>query len=269
MNLSPSGSGPPLLPPHGGDVESCGHCKGIGYQDASVYYPRLGYSNRAFCYCPHGRAEFRAWKKLPEQRDYARRTRQRAVSRGLALSQLPPRFHQSTLGNLDRQPELRDALRDYLSRWPQHRRTGSGLFLVGRVGSGKTGAAAALASSLIRDRLVTVLFVSLPDLALQLEGKQGTREIKDLWDSMADIELLVLEDLDRVDPLSSTLRSRLYHLIDRRCRKHRPMLLSASCPLDELSPQLGLPTVSRIRRSCRPLRVPDLDQPPVPPNHRP
>lgn len=240
----------------------CQHCDGQGLTPSPVYYPRLGFSEMAFCLCPAGRDCFRAWASAPEQRRYARLVRLRAGQHALMASELPPRFHGSELEDLSIELYLRAECTRYVGGWPEHRHTGMGLHLFGRVGSGKTTIAATIASMVVRRHLAPTLFVSLPEVSRQLHEDRTEGDGKAsvaLWRRMAQVDLLVLEDLDRAVP-SASLKDRLYRLVDERWGARRPMIVTASCPLENLARLYDAPLLSRLRQRCGQLEVTGYDR---------
>lgn len=252
MNHLPPGGGPsPTL----NNAEPCHLCNELGYQRSNIYYPRLGHSDRTFCTCPIGRAAFHKWKSLPKQRQHARAFHERATTRLLSLSQIPPRFQGATLEDLSAHPQLRAQCERYVSQWASQQAAGRGLYVFGQIGAGKTTTVAALASCLIRQYVVPTLYVSFPEAARSIAEASGESR----WPAMKDVELLVLEDIDRVR-CSDSIRSHLYRLINHRWQARKPMILSASCDLRHFAGLHSAPMISRIRACCEPLTVPGDDR---------
>ncbi len=251
----PPGIGQLSTPQRGSRDRRCSECDNKGELPSRIYYRGLGYSDMTFCTCPLGQSKFQAWRDGPHQRDYARSLHESAVARLFEASELPPKFQDSSLEDLHAHPEVQTRCEDYVSRWPSHQATGKGLYLFGRVGAGKSTVASIVASSLIRKYLVPTLHVSLPEVAQMLaEGPGQSR-----WPAMRNVELLVLEDIDRV-ACSNLLFGHLYRLINHRWQEGKPMILTASCDLRQFAGLHSAPIISRIRASCEPLKVPGYDR---------
>lgn len=133
---------------------------------------------------------------------------------------------------------------------------GLGLLFTGKVGTGKTFLAAAVANALMEKEL-QVLFLVVPDLLDELRAtydkKAETTEL-DLLDTARGIPILILDDLGAHNYTEWT-RNRLYSIVNYRLNQQLPTVITSNLNLQEMEEYLGERTTSRLLQMTRVFRL--------------
>lgn len=114
--------------------------------------------------------------------------------------------------------------RRYAAKFPQMRQDNRGLLLFGGVGTGKTYTAACIANELLEQGRA-VIMTSL----VKLIGS----DIGDLYSRLAEIDLLILDDLGAERSTDYALEQ-VYNIVDSRYRAGLPVIYTTNLTLDEL-----------------------------------
>jgi DNA replication protein DnaC len=147
---------------------------------------------------------------------------------------------------------------------------GTGLYLTGPKGTGKTTAACAILKAYVmrntRDGWCSARFVSAPDWLASMRGRWG-REEDEAYGRAANCKMLVLDDLGKGNP-SGWASERLFRLIDHRYNEELPTIFTSQYDLGEIDGKLTAnddyettdAVVSRIAETCRGVKFdgPDL-----------
>jgi DNA replication protein DnaC len=155
---------------------------------------------------------------------------------------------------------------------------GSGLYLYGPVGSGKSFAAAALMKrayihSLRAGIEAHPIWMNVPIEQLQtnadISAKRWARPAE-RWLNAQAASVLVLDDIGMEQP-KENIRTRMYGLIEHRVQHRLPTIITSNLDLDKLATRLESPQIaSRISQMCsqvsfegsedrRPALAPQLD----------
>ena len=184
--------------------------------------------------------ELREW-----QEDVSRRKAQALLDK----SEMPERLARSSLGTFDPSfsPAAKrglSAVRRYHAAWEQNREAGRGLYLCGKVGTGKTHLAAGMARALIEERHVPTFFHTAPELLDRL--RPSGSEDGEVWASWAmNAELLVLDDLGAEKATQWTIE-RLFVLVNHRYRRSLPTVYTSNLGPRALAEHLGDRIASRV-----------------------
>ena len=119
--------------------------------------------------------------------------------------------------------------RRYAEKWEAVREKNIGLLLTGTVGTGKSFAASAIASALIRKR-VTVCVTNFPRLLNLLQDAQRRQA---LLDRLNLYSLLVIDDLG-VERDSGYACEQIFNVIDARAQAEKPLIVTTNLTLDAL-----------------------------------
>jgi DNA replication protein DnaC len=186
-------------------------------------------------------------------------------------------------------------LDDFEPKYRQQFTTDKGLFLTGPRGVGKTHLMAAMIRQEILDKepesytgtikhadpvyeylqyyrpdeYAFPLFISVPELLLEIRGTFGQRYIdpdSGPPDTEASIisfysryKVLYLDDLG-AEKASDWVRSTLYLLINRRYENERRTVISSNLSLDQLADQLDDRIASRISEMCKIVKIAGSDR---------
>lgn len=160
-----------------------------------------------------------------------------------------------TFANDDMQnPRITQAMQKYVESFPEMRKQGQGLLLYGKVGTGKTYAAASVANALI-DRGYSVLVTNFARIANTVGGMyEGKQEY---YDSLNRFSLLVLDDLG-AERKTEYMQEIVYNVIDSRYRAGLPMIITTNLTAEELkNPQdiTNKRIYDRVIERCLPVEV--------------
>ncbi len=129
---------------------------------------------------------------------------------------------------------------------------GSGLWLQGGTGTGKT-TLAMLVSKAALDAGRTAAIYSLPQLLARIrrtfDGEAGQDSYSTFFNRLVSVDLLHLDDLGAENRTEWVLEQ-LYSIIDRRYSDQRSIVVTTNLEEPELYEQLGERIVSRLTEIC-------------------
>ena len=198
------------------------------------------------------------------------RNRRRPRSRGVN-STIPARYRgvsldRPPLSGMASAPESRAVVahvREYLDALDQRLAEGTGLWLSGDVGTGKT-TLAMLVSAAAVDAGRTVAIYSLPRLLARIrrtyDGDAAEDSYLGFFERLTSVDLLHIDDLG-AEKRSDWVLEQLYAIVDERYSSQRAMVVTTNLDEAELEEQIGARTVSRLVEICGdPLTIYGKDQ---------
>ncbi|MBE3586236.1 MAG: ATP-binding protein [Thermoanaerobacter sp.] len=167
----------------------------------------------------------------------------------IELAGFPRRHLALTLEQLD----AKEKVLAYIKSWPENKKTGRGLLIVGPTGVGKTQLVTALGVEIVKRYVEAVNFVHLADLCsiFRKAVKDAGTESR-LERLVRSRNLLILDDVGAV-PLSGFDHQSLNSLIDTRYREQLPTVFTANLSKGEMVGYIGERAVSRIKEMCWPV----------------
>lgn len=191
-----------------------------------------------------------------ERREWELARRDARVASLQEKSGLTKRLKRHTFFNFDMQASesafrASQKLMAYLDDWEKNKEEGRGIYLCGKVGTGKTHLAVAVMAELIKSKRVPSLFVTVPELLDNLRGAYNDpgRDIDEWMDAVKNADFLVLDDLGAEKP-NPWVRERLFVIINHRYRAELPTVFTSNIGPKDLAEQLGERTASRIIEMC-------------------
>jgi DNA replication protein DnaC len=216
--------------------------------------------------CPLGACDGSGWILGPE--DVARECECRAQrlkrgrNRGVA-SVIPPRyrgvsFDRPPVSDMARDLQLKGVVAQvqaFVDELDKRLSSGSGLWLMGSTGTGKT-TLAMLASKAALEAGYSVAIYSLPKLLAHIRRTYDSEPGGDSY--MAFFERLTSVDLLHIDDLGAEKRSdwvleQLYALINERYEEKRSVIITTNLDREKLEEQIGARIVSRLTEMAEPL----------------
>jgi DNA replication protein DnaC len=185
------------------------------------------------------------------------RTRSRA--RGLATA-IPARyrgvsFDRPPLSDMARQPETRAVVayvRDYIENLEARLESGTGLWLSGDVGTGKTTLAMLVSSAAVEVGRSVAIY-SLPRLLARIRRTYDADPSEDsylqFFERLTSVDLLHIDDLG-AEKRSDWVLEQLYAIVDERYEAERTMVVTTNLDEAALEEQIGPRTVSRLVEIC-------------------
>ncbi len=204
--------------------------------------------------CPFGRCDGGGWilgeDNLAHKCDCLEPRLAKARNSGMN-SVIPARyrgvsFDRPPVTEID--PTAVNAVRDWIDSMDEHLNQGTGLWLEGDVGTGKT-TLAMLMSKEVLSRGHSVAIYSLPKLLARIRetfnAGVGEATYSELFERLCDVDLLHVDDLG-AEKQTEWVLEQLYSLVNERYEREKPMVVTTNFGLDELEKQIGIRTVSRL-----------------------
>ncbi len=197
------------------------------------------------CDCPQAVEKWAAYEaeqerqRREEERLEAYRRRQKRIEKLLGTSGIKKRFQQRRFENFQTNtPARRKAYataKEYADSFDRHLAEGTGLYIEGTNGTGKTHLAAAIAMQLITERRIPVICKTAGDLLLDIKtafDKEGTSEAQVLG-VYKTVELLIIDDLGKEQCTDWSI-STLYSILNDRYEEMRPTIVTTNYNSDDL-----------------------------------
>lgn len=159
-------------------------------------------------------------------------------------------FEQDDMSN----PQLTNAMRNYVDHFHELKKTGRGLLLYGPVGSGKTFAACEVANALI-DKGYPCLVTNFARLNNTLQGMFEGRQA--YIDSLNQFDLMVIDDL-AAERDSEYMQEQVFNIVDGRYRAGLPMIFTTNLTTAQLKNPDNIQKnriYDRILERCYPIKV--------------
>lgn len=174
------------------------------------------------------------------------------IDRLRANSGIPARFSTVRFSNFESTPENNLALRTcqrYADKWQDRAKSGGGLVLCGRPGTGKNHLACAIAHQVIEQHQADVFLTT----AMRI-----LRKVKSTWSKASEqsedevIAFYSKQDLLIIDEIGVQFGSEseqmiLFEIINNRYEAMRPTILISNLPENELSAFIGERVLDRMR----------------------
>ncbi len=204
----------------------------------------IGYKT---CKCDQAQAKLAAMLREDEQE--AVRRAQRAVDAKLSKAGVKPRYRAATHPEEGLWEEVRD---------------GRSLYICGRVGTGKTHLASAIARHLVLDGRMTVRMMTTVDVMDAFKATfGGSGSEQEVAARLAKVDVLVLDDLGKEPPTDWTL-SRLFQIVNARYEALRPVVITTQFARSALIKRLAKngdeeTAIAIVSRLCETSRTVTLD----------
>lgn len=158
-------------------------------------------------------------------------------------------FDRPPVTNMD--PFVVKEVRRYVAGLDANLDAGRGLWLVGKVGTGKTTLAMVVAQAAL-ERRRTVGIYSAPKLLSELRrtfGDDSGGTFHDIIDALAAVDLMHLDDAG-AERSNEWVLEQLYTIVNARYEDERSIIVTSNLEPTELEKQLGERTVSRLHEMC-------------------
>lgn len=181
-----------------------------------------------------------------DQKEFAKREKEaeeKAYYKRLQESGIPENFWQKTFNDIEKREGLETSLKTikkYLLNYPELRKNGTGLFMFGGVGSGKTLLMSLLGQILIK-KGKRVVFYDTTDLFTTIKqsfNKESSLNEEEILKEILSADVFILDDLGAEKPTEWVL-DKLFYIVNQRVTAQKPILITANYSQEELIERLG------------------------------
>jgi len=237
--------------------EKSQHCDEHGeYIATGTRYLALGKPHDIWTRCPvcdKAREDAIAAQAAAERLERAHAERRRQLEQ----ADIPRRFIGRTFENFEAgTPEQAAALaicRDYAESWPDQAKSGAGLVLSGKPGTGKSHLAGAIIQAVMSPKH-WARYVTCGDLVRAVRGawrKDSEKSESDVLSMFGEeIDLLVIDEIG-VQYGTEGEQTVIFDVLDRRYREMRPFILLTNEGKAGLSRYIGDRIFDRLRETSR------------------
>ena len=220
--------------------------------------------------CRFGVCDGTGWILGPEDVARACECREQRIARARTQgvsSVIPTRFRgvsfdRPPISEMARRAESQqvvDDVRTYCEAIDERLANGTGLWLQGDVGTGKTSLAM-LVSKTALELGRSVAIYSVPRLLSRIrrtyDADAGEQSYLEFFDRLTSVDLLHLDDLG-AEKSSEWVLEQLYAIVNERYESERSILVTTNLDEPKLEDQIGKRTVSRLAESCKVLWLAD------------
>lgn len=147
---------------------------------------------------------------------------------------IPPKF-----------PPIKTDVSDYLP-------LKSGLYIHGKVGTGKTVLACNVAREVIIEEGAVIEFISFPKFIITLQTcyRREEEDPRELLDWAADARVLIIDDMG-AEKITPFVRQAIYYIINEREQWQRRTIITSNFTLAELDDYIDSRVSSRIAGMCK------------------
>jgi DNA replication protein DnaC len=180
----------------------------------------------------------------------------RRRARGMA-SAIPSRYRDVSFDRGDiqdlsaRHPTVVEQVRGFIDAIDERLEAGTGLWLMGDVGTGKT-ALAMLASKHALEAGYSAAIYSAPKLMAHIRATYGADtggDYLELFEKLTAVDLLHVDDLG-AEKKTDWVLEQLYSIVNERYEAERSMIVTTNLAPERLEEQIGPRTVSRLVEIC-------------------
>jgi DNA replication protein DnaC len=137
---------------------------------------------------------------------------------------------------------------------------GTGLFIHGGVGSGKTHFAAAVVYAYLRiENYDQVLFATMPDLLDRIRATYNGGERDDILERALTVPVLVLDDLG-TEKVTDWVLEKIYQIVNHRYNDMALTICTSNYAPSMLAKRIGERAVSRLLEMCRVVKLEGADR---------
>lgn len=186
------------------------------------------------------------------QKEIQENIKRASIERRLGNACIPPRFQSKGFGNFKSINELQNRVLqnciDYAKNFPEHHAQGRCLMLLGKVGTGKTHLASAIANYIVSELGYTALYITVSALIRHIRatfGNDAEYSEKDAYELFSEPDLLVIDEIG-VQKGSDFELSTLFEVINSRYEKMLPTLIISNGDPEDLKTYLGDRVVDRL-----------------------
>ena len=215
------------------------------------------------CECSGAIAEREEARKRQEREDLQAEfeARQARIAKMFEGSMMGERFRRRRFETFEADtPEKQTAYktaRAFCQRFAKDPNT-RGLFICGKVGTGKTHLAAAIANKVLAEQMRPVIFGTAPRILARIRQSYSGNETQTEWmvlDEICSVPLLIIDDIGKEYAKKangwSWTQEKTFEIINRRYEDLKPIIFTSNASLEEIAERLDPAIASRIKEMCK------------------
>lgn len=195
-------------------------------------------------------------ERLEELQELSRRSdfiaMEGEISRLMSMLEIPERFVNCTLDNYipvnDDSATVLRLCRGYAERWPERLKSGGGMVMCGKPGTGKNHLAIAIAKHVIREFRSSVGFTTALRIARNFKStwsKNSSRTEDEVIEQYTSRDLLIIDEVG-VQFGSDAEKLIMFEIINTRYERMKPTILISNQTREELSAFIGERVIDRM-----------------------
>lgn len=205
--------------------------------------------------CPVCIAERDQKRLAEEQRAMFERIAVERIERRLGSSLIPPRFMGKSFADYRvssaEQQENLDICVGYAERFQEHYQSGRCMLMLGKVGTGKTHLASAIAGYVVVNHSMVAAYRTVTGILQFIKGSFDNRSEyteAEAYEALTQPHLLVIDEAGATRPTEFEM-SAMFTLINGRYEQQKPTILISNLMPDELGPVIGERCLDRLREN--------------------
>lgn len=203
--------------------------------------------------CPACAEEVRKAAEEAERKAATKRMAEQRLERRLGAALIPPRFQGKTFDDYrattPSQRKNLDTCRDYAAQFPANLEEGRSLLLLGKVGTGKTHLANAVAGYVIVQHGCSAVYRTVTGIMQYVKGSFGNGAgytETDAHEALISPDLLIIDEVGATKPTEFE-QATIFNIINGRYEQCRPTIVISNLMPEELPAAIGERCVDRLR----------------------
>lgn len=203
--------------------------------------------------CPACADAVRKVAEEAERQAVNKRMAEQRLERRLGAALIPPRFQGKNFEDYrvvtNSQRRALETCRDYVNNFPVNLEEGRSLLLLGKVGTGKTHLANAIAGYVIVQHGCTAVYRTVTGIMQYVKGSfsngAGYTET-DAHEALISPDLLIIDEVGATKPTEFE-QATIFNIINGRYEQCRPTIVISNLMPEELPAAIGERCVDRLR----------------------
>lgn len=192
--------------------------------------------------------------------DHKRRQLRQRISASLVPEKYLTRSFENYRAETDAQQRALEISQRFANHFSQFKRTGAGLIMTGRPGTGKTHLACAIANQLVGAGS-SVLFITVSKMIRKIREtyrRDSAHTEQQIIDSLRDVDLLIIDEVG-IQRGTESEEHLLFEVLNERNAVFGPTIILSNLTVEEIKAYVGERALDRLREGGGKLVVFDWD----------
>lgn len=241
-------------------MQICLNCGNTGILSHKVYYLFCDLEDYKFCSCDYGKKLQKQWYLSEKVQKAVKQKRQEQVKKALRFSEIPKKWKEKTLENIEEQENLKLKINQYLDNFKEYKEKGCGIYIWSQgSGRGKTHFLTSICQEIIKRYIIPCIFMTEEQFYAKIRETYDSKSLEEqvIIRKFKEIDCLFLDDLGATKP-TLWKNEILCSLLDYRMNNNLPTFFTSNFSPNEYEnilkrSQIECPAriVSRIYEICR------------------